>query len=456
MDAWIRFPLLCASLLTVSAAPWGEDPEATQRPDAAAARETSDSPTESLVSRTGDTAADGDGFDGTFVAPDRVALRRTEVRAKADERTAHRRRGGQNRGTYATRNFVVYACTKDDAKAFCLEAERCRQKLAVWWLGETLPDWPRKCPITITRFGPHAGSGGATTFRFGTTTRGGRTAPIVTDFRMEIEGNRERILDSVIPHEVNHTVFASYFKRPLPRWADEGAATLPEFTSEKQRQRRTLEKQWTTHKYRLGELLGEMDYPGDPRAPSPGAMRQIGMIYAQGYALADYLVQAGGPETFLKVLLESGRYRRLAPPGRNWEYPRELWDRALRKHYGFGVAELESKWTGWVVAKYPAVPRSGDVRLAAADRPRAAAPRSASQSRPAPPRRAASAGGKVVRAQTPDRVRPTPARPATPKRTARVEPPAPPAPTRPVPARPAPVVPTPIPSFTPYGELIGG
>ena len=49
---------------------------------------------------------------------------------------------------------------------------------------------------------------------------------------MNIQGSRERVLDSVVPHEVTHTIFASYFRCPLPRWADEGACTTMEDQSE--------------------------------------------------------------------------------------------------------------------------------------------------------------------------------------------------------------------------------
>ncbi len=55
-------------------------------------------------------------------------------------------------------------------------------------------------------------------------------------------GSRERVLDSVLPHEVNHTIFATYFRRPLPRWADEGACTTVEHFSERQKQQTLLIK----------------------------------------------------------------------------------------------------------------------------------------------------------------------------------------------------------------------
>ena len=49
---------------------------------------------------------------------------------------------------------------------------------------------------------------------------------------MTVEGSLERILNSVLPHEVTHTIFAAKFGRPLPRWADEGGAVLSEDATE--------------------------------------------------------------------------------------------------------------------------------------------------------------------------------------------------------------------------------
>ena len=57
---------------------------------------------------------------------------------------------------------------------------------------------------------------------------------------MKIQGSRERILDSVLPHEITHTIFATHFGRPLPRWADEGACTTVEHASEKAKQDKLL------------------------------------------------------------------------------------------------------------------------------------------------------------------------------------------------------------------------
>ena len=85
----------------------------------------------------------------------------------------------------------------------------------------------RACPIKAD-VAPNLGAAArrALCFRGGTPT----------EWTMNIQGSRERILDSVLPHEITHTIFATHFGRPLPRWADEGACTTVEHDSEKAKQ----------------------------------------------------------------------------------------------------------------------------------------------------------------------------------------------------------------------------
>jgi hypothetical protein len=245
---------------------------------------------------------------------------------------------------HRTTNFVVTAPTADIAKQVAETAERCRRDLSLEWLGRELPNWFRPCPVTV-QVG-RMGAGGATTFTF---DRGE-----VSGWNMRVQGSLERVLDSVIPHEVSHTIFASHFRRPLPRWADEGAATLIEHADERKRQEVLLERViHTSKRIPLDRLLTISEYPSD--------MQQVYTLYAEGYSLANFLVQQHGSQgkaVYLKFLQDAHQHD---------------WTHAIKKHYRFGsVGELEETWTGWVLAGSPPRYRREGESIAA--NPGAAAP----------------------------------------------------------------------------------
>lgn len=238
--------------------------------------------------------------------------------------------------TFRTRNFVVTAPTDDVAREVAEAAEHFRLELAKEWLGTELPNWSRPCPVKV-KVG-QIGAGGATTFTF---DRGE-----VSGWDMSVQGTLERILDSVIPHEVSHTILASHFRRPLPRWADEGAATLIEHASERKRQEVMLQRViHTPQRIPLQRLLTMTEYPSE--------MQQVYTLYAEGYSLANFLVQHGGDQGKAKFLtfLEDSH-------SRGWAF-------AIRKHYGFETIDaLEKSWSGWVVAGNPPIRSTDEERLA--------------------------------------------------------------------------------------------
>lgn len=224
--------------------------------------------------------------------------------------------------TYTTPNFIVTAPTAEIAEKCGKTAEFYREAIAVEWLGKKMPRWYKPCTLTV-KVG-QVGAGGATTFAF---DRGE-----VFGWRMNVQGSLERILDSVIPHEVSHTVFACRFRRPLPRWADEGAATLIEHESERRRQALLLKQVWnTSRRIPLRKLLAIKEYPSD--------MHAVLTLYAEGYSLADFLVQAGGKTRYLEFLDTAHEHG---------------WDRAIEQHYNLkGVDDLETRWNDWVMAGSP-------------------------------------------------------------------------------------------------------
>ena len=257
---------------------------------------------------------------------------------------------------FRTPNFVVTAPTAEFAKQVGEAAEIYRDELAIEWLGKPLPgNWSSPCPITV-KVGS-MGAGGATTFNFQNSE--------VYGWQMEIQGSEERILDSVLPHEINHTIFACYFRRPLPRWADEGAASLIEHGSERLRLRKIHDQvRGTSRKIPLKTLLDMKNYPQDKQ--------QVLTLYAEGHSLADFLIQKSDKPSyiqFLQVAHEAG------------------WQQALKRYNYPSIDALEKDWDQWVLAGNPALNAPAGTQLASNKQP-------------------AAKNGATIRGQSPDTTHP--------------------------------------------------
>jgi hypothetical protein len=217
---------------------------------------------------------------------------------------------------FRSANFIVDATDPRLAQQFALAAEDYRSKLAISWLGEELPKWYQPCPVKVI-VGPNLGAGGATTFIF---DRGE-----VFGWNMSIQGSQERVLDSVLPHEITHMIYASHFRRPLPRWADEGGATSVEHYSERNKQRAMLDQFLRTGRgIAFSKMFAMTEYPSD-----------ILPLYAEGYSAAEFLIQRGGRRKYIEFLddgLKDGN-----------------WAAALQKNYHLqSLGELQKTWLAWV------------------------------------------------------------------------------------------------------------
>jgi hypothetical protein len=272
---------------------------------------------------------------------------------------------------YKTTNFVVSAPTPQLAKEIGDSAEAWRRKLAIEWLGKELPAWSKPCPINA-RVAPGMGAGGATSFIF---DRGE-----VFGWKMNIQGSRERILDSVLPHEVTHTIFASHFRQPLPRWADEGACTTVEHPSEIAKQERNLVSFLKSGRgIPFREMFAMKEYPQD-----------VMPLYAQGHSLSSWLIESRGRDAFLSFL-EDGMQD-------------ENWQRAVHEHYGFSdLVTMQHAWNDWVKQGRPHLtPETSPIGVLASHT------RTGAQASDTPGQQA------IYRGQSPDDIRPLPARAAAP------------------------------------------
>ncbi|MBM79505.1 MAG: hypothetical protein CMJ78_02785 [Planctomycetaceae bacterium] len=259
---------------------------------------------------------------------------------------------------FKTPNFSVYAPNTAMAREVAIAAENYRDRLAKEWLGHKLPRWSARCVVKV-RVG-QMGAGGYTTFKF---ARGMTGKMEVYGWDMTVQGPLDRILDSVLPHEVSHTILACHFRAPLPRWADEGAATLAEDLSEKRRQRKLVADVLKSgRRIPFRKLLPLTEYPA--------SADDVMVLYSEGFSLADFLVQRGGKArylNFLKDAMSNG------------------WDAGIRRHYGYRTVEsLEQRWSSWVTAGSPSLKLPKGQMIAAADSNKAT-------------------DNSVVRSQTPER-----------------------------------------------------
>ncbi len=217
---------------------------------------------------------------------------------------------------YRTENFVVTAPTQALAREIALSAEQFRRELALQWLERELPRWSQPCPI-VAHVRQNLGAGGRTSFMFRNRQPFG--------WEMEIQGSRQRILDSVLPHEITHTIFATHFGQPLPRWADEGACTTVEHPDERRKQEQWLIRFLKTERgIPFNHLFAMTEYPGD-----------ILPLYSQGYSLARFLIAQGGKPRYVQFIgrgLDTGN-----------------WPAAVKDFYGFAsLGQLQLAWLDWV------------------------------------------------------------------------------------------------------------
>jgi hypothetical protein len=262
-------------------------------------------------------------------------------------------------------NFIVETPDPNLARQFAEAAEKYRHDLAVEWLGQPMPNWSQPCPMTVM-VGPNLGAGGATTFVF---DRGE-----VFGWRMTIQGSPQRVLDSVLPHEITHMIYASHFRQPLPRWADEGGATTVENIAERTKYQRMLDQFLRTGRgIAFSRMFAMTEYPPD-----------VMPLYAQCYSLSEYLIQIGGRRKYIEFLDDGLK--------------NNDWSGAVARNYGVGdLGRLQNSWLAWVKQGSPAL-NPGNNQPAAGASPEMLAANSAagrvqpgsiyqqpSQNRPSPP-----------------------------------------------------------------------
>lgn len=235
--------------------------------------------------------------------------------------------------TYQTKNFIVTAHDPRVAQKMAIHAEELRQSVAELWLGKTLPNWYKRAEIKI-KIGQLA-PGGQTSFIFNNGE--------VYGWIMEIQGTEERVFDSVLPHEITHMILASHFREPVPRWADEGAATFMESIVEREKYRRMLLQYLKGQQgIPMDRLFAMEEYPVNDPLP----------LYAQGYSVTEFLIRQRGPKYFIYFVQRSMQRKC-------------RWAELVYECYGYETLQhLQADWVDWVANGCPEFANS---RLIAGD-----------------------------------------------------------------------------------------
>lgn len=231
--------------------------------------------------------------------------------------------GRADGATARSPNFEVTADSAELAQLIALHAEELRATLATDWLEAELAAWETPCVVRVDTGRERLS--GDTTYAL--------TAGRMLRWRMELRGPPERILETLLPHEVLHTVLASHFRRAVPRWADEGAALSVEPEVERGRLWAQEGPQLLRGPRRsLAELFDCDEYPAN--------RDDLRAFYAQGASVTEFLLLGGKAEfvNFMGVGMRQG------------------WDRAAAAHYGFtSVENLEAAWLAWLHEERPVV-----------------------------------------------------------------------------------------------------
>lgn len=233
---------------------------------------------------------------------------------------------------YASENFVVQSHSNTfHASEITTACESLRNASQSAWLEPPSEvSWSPQCEVVV-----HASSSSYVAAVGGEARRTSGCSLIKMDGKQIVLRRIDLLADdksralSALAHELTHVVLADRFgERPLPRWADEGIATLADHIGKQnQHHQDMLAALRIGSAFRLGDLLVSEDYPPPVR---------FAAFYGQSVSLVRFLSQRNGSTAFVKFVERS----------RQTGY-----DQALRDVYGIAdISELERQWRSYAVS----------------------------------------------------------------------------------------------------------
>jgi hypothetical protein len=224
-----------------------------------------------------------------------------------------------------TANFrVCHRGSPELAEQVAQQAEQARQRMYDRWYGPAGGNWSPRCTVFLhTDAAAYSQATGKPANSPGHATLSTQGTQVVTR-RLDLHCDDINLLTDTLPHEATHVVLADVFgDQVLPRWADEGMASLSEGPAQQDRYRRGLERCRQD-----GSLLAVAQLMNSPRYPEGAGAATA--YHVQGISLVGFLVQQRDGRAFTMFLRES---------------PRRGYEACLQRHYGIkSFADLEARW----------------------------------------------------------------------------------------------------------------
>jgi hypothetical protein len=227
-----------------------------------------------------------------------------------------------------TSNFRVAAiATEDEVRGLARSCESLKGYLCQKWLGEQPVEstklWTPKCYVVVhptadsylREVGPGQQTAGSSFIEI--------DGKALLTRRIDLRADHPLGYHDALAHEMTHVVVAERFvQRQIPRWADEGMATLADSVSKQSAHLTDFQHAHRRgHAFRLANLFAFENYPRP---------EQQATFYGQSVSLAKFLVERGSTEQLMRFV-EMSQHRG--------------YDAAAREIYNFdGVTAMERAW----------------------------------------------------------------------------------------------------------------
>jgi len=223
-------------------------------------------------------------------------------------------------------NFEASEPNCDIHREVVAAAERLRESFAIEWLGRRLPNWRDRCTISLTISDDEVDRRSSFEFQDGE----------VFDWRLQLTGTRESILQEQLPQEVLGMLLATQFRRPLDLWIVEGAKRTVAGQKLKLRSLRRVQDAMAS-----GELISLRKIVNS-KLDSEDAE----LVRDQATTLVMYMLHIGGKRQFIECIAASST---------------EDWGTALHTVYGIkNWKSLDTQWRDWIQGNSPVAAASSD------------------------------------------------------------------------------------------------